>query len=386
MCICVLSEKKNIFKVYLATIRPPDDGFRLGGPGPLTAEAMRKRALRGRHGRGDVLIWGAGDGKKQGDFCNFDGYANSIYTIAVGAASFRGDSPEYSETCASILVVAPSKGAGGAPGITTGDIASFDDGEWKNCTQSARGSDLGAAQVAGVVSLLLGAYPDLSWRDVQGILIQGAQRSILRGQGEEWKSNGAGNSYHPSFGFGLVSAHRSFRYAQNWNRLPPLKALKFERNPSRPLPSNSFIFDSVNVKSNLTVEQVQLSLFTEHPFTGDMRISLISPSGTESLLAPPRGIMNRRIKLDVGVVDHNPRTMDATEATFGQVLPYKPKSFLGFYTPLKKDCHSYPTSSTAEVHILRMPEGETSETCPYVRIARYAQEAGARFFFSLFFY
>ena len=44
------------------------------------------------------------------DYCNCDGYTNSIYTISVSAATALGTQPWYLELCASTLVSTYSSG------------------------------------------------------------------------------------------------------------------------------------------------------------------------------------------------------------------------------------------------------------------------------------
>ena len=59
---------------------------------------------------GLVYIVASGNGGAEGDNCNFDGYANSIYTITIGAVDERGDMPYYAEECASMLASTFSSG------------------------------------------------------------------------------------------------------------------------------------------------------------------------------------------------------------------------------------------------------------------------------------
>ena len=39
---------------------------------------------KGRYGYGNVFVFASGNGGVNGDNCNYDGYANSIYTITIG--------------------------------------------------------------------------------------------------------------------------------------------------------------------------------------------------------------------------------------------------------------------------------------------------------------
>lgn len=40
-----------------------------------------------------------------GDSCAYNGYVNSIYTIAISAVSWDGTIPAYTESCAAIMAV-----------------------------------------------------------------------------------------------------------------------------------------------------------------------------------------------------------------------------------------------------------------------------------------
>lgn len=64
----------DIFSIYSNSWGPKDDGRTLEGPGPLTLKALEDGVTYGRHGLGSIYIWAAGNGAKQGDNCNYDGY------------------------------------------------------------------------------------------------------------------------------------------------------------------------------------------------------------------------------------------------------------------------------------------------------------------------
>jgi len=46
-------------------------------------EALKLAVSRGRFGYGNVFVFASGNGGSV-DNCNYDGYANSVYTITVG--------------------------------------------------------------------------------------------------------------------------------------------------------------------------------------------------------------------------------------------------------------------------------------------------------------
>ena len=70
-----------------------DDAATLVEPGPLAAAALTTAMSSGRNGTGRIFVWSAGDGRAYGDNCNFDGYANSRYGIAVGAVDDTAGTP-----------------------------------------------------------------------------------------------------------------------------------------------------------------------------------------------------------------------------------------------------------------------------------------------------
>lgn len=54
----------------------------------------------------------SGNGGHFKDNCNFDGYANSIFTVTIGAVDELGQMPYYAEQCAAMLAVTYSSGQG----------------------------------------------------------------------------------------------------------------------------------------------------------------------------------------------------------------------------------------------------------------------------------
>ena len=46
--------------------------------------ALKHGVLVGRRGRGSLFVVASGNGGRNDDNCNYDGYANSMYTITIG--------------------------------------------------------------------------------------------------------------------------------------------------------------------------------------------------------------------------------------------------------------------------------------------------------------
>ena len=79
-----------------------------------------------------------------------------------------------------------------------------------NYTSSFNGTSAAAPSVSGGVAVLLGAYPDLTWRDVKHIMANTARkndstRSYTRNGLDQynWNANAAGYSHHYWYGFGI---------------------------------------------------------------------------------------------------------------------------------------------------------------------------------------
>ena len=71
---------------------------------------------QGRDGKGSIYVWAAGNGGSYFDSCAADGYASSIYTIAVGSADEDGRQADYDENCAGKMAVTFSYNSATFPG------------------------------------------------------------------------------------------------------------------------------------------------------------------------------------------------------------------------------------------------------------------------------
>jgi hypothetical protein len=97
--------------IYRYSWGPDDDGQTVDGPHHLASLALRHGVDFGRQGYGSIYVVASGNGGSSGDNCNYDGYANSIFTITIGAVDESGHMPYYGEECASMLAVTFSSGS-----------------------------------------------------------------------------------------------------------------------------------------------------------------------------------------------------------------------------------------------------------------------------------
>uniref|UniRef100_A0A0N4WXL2 P/Homo B domain-containing protein n=1 Tax=Haemonchus placei TaxID=6290 RepID=A0A0N4WXL2_HAEPC len=301
-----LGHNSDYVDIYSASWGPDDDGRTVDGPAKLTRAAFERGIREGRRGKGSVFVWASGNGGKDADSCNCDGYTNSIYTLSISAATENGNIPWYSEACSSTLASTYSSGATGEKMIVTTDLHHA-------CTNTHTGTSASAPLAAGIVALTLEANPDLTWRDLQHIVIRAAKPINLRAG--DWVTNGVGRNVSHSFGYGLMDAGAMVQLARNWTTAPEQHKCR-QFYPSRfksvtPLTTQSFLSYPGSSRTIPHGNRLQLQLYTdgcagspdeqvvylEHvqaiitlkaPKRGDIQIYLTSPSGTRSTLLTKR--------------------------------------------------------------------------------------------------
>ena len=274
---------------------PSDTGTDFEGPGPLMRAALENGARNGRGGLGTVYVWAAGNGRCNSDNVNYDGYASSRYTIAVGASGPDERFGYYSEPGASMLVNAPSSagscGAGGSVGITTTDRTGNNGYVSGDYYAGFSGTSASTPIVSGLVALMLHANPGLGWRDVQHILANTADRIDPGDAG--WQRNGAGRYFDAAYGFGRVNAGEAVKAAIGWTNVPAESGpIDFASFDSVAIPDNSSTgivrFATLNAPPNFVVEHVEVTVDITHEYRGDLELALVSPYGTVSRLIETR--------------------------------------------------------------------------------------------------
>ena len=203
-----LSYDNGDIDIYSNSWGPFDDGNRLEGPGPITVAAIEDSIYNGRSGLGNIYTWAAGNGLEANDNSNYDGYASLRYAIAVAAITHYGDQSWYSEPGANILVTAHSNG--GTPdyeGITTTDITGTGGYSGGDVTHDFGGTSSATPLVSGVIALILESNPDLTWRDIQNILVHSSRKNDANDS--SWSVNGGGLTVSRKYGFGACLLYTS---------------------------------------------------------------------------------------------------------------------------------------------------------------------------------
>jgi len=145
--------------------------------------------------------------------------------------------------------------------------------------------------------LILQANPDLSWRDVQGVLATTSQ--MVDVDDPSWTTNAAGISHSYLYGFGIIDAAAAVAAAQSWKIYSPEAQLLAESGSidvAIPEYPGNAVTSSINLATNgtIVVESVVLYLDLSHSSRGDLEIVLISPSGTESIMHPGQRPENKQ--------------------------------------------------------------------------------------------
>ncbi|BFZ25448.1 hypothetical protein BsWGS_28487 [Bradybaena similaris] len=285
--------KMDVNDVYSCSWGPDDDGRTVDGPHLMAAKALQRGVDFGRRGYGSIYVLASGNGGDNQDNCNFDGYANSIYTVTVGAVDDKGSMPYYAEECASMLGVTFSSGSTNKRDIVTTDWTVAGTG---GCTERHTGTSAAAPLAAAMIALMLQARPCLSWRDVQYIIILTAKMVDVHFAHSQ--RNGAGLSHSHKHGFGLLDSWRLVNAARVWPPVPWLTSYSYNKaNLDLVIPKGKDVsLTVVHVVSEaeirglglFTLENVQLTLTLSHPCRGKIGVTLTSPSGTVSVLAAPR--------------------------------------------------------------------------------------------------
>jgi subtilisin family serine protease len=167
----------------------------------VTADAFDYAETDGRHGRGTVITFAAGNSNE--DITN-DPYTSHAGIVGVAAVDDQGLKPYYSSWGATVDIGAPSNG--GKNGITTVATSS------EAATDPQYDYDFGGTSsacpfAAGVFGLVFSANPDLTAAQARQIVADSATKID-----PVW--GGWADGFSPYYGAGLVNAYRAVRMAE----------------------------------------------------------------------------------------------------------------------------------------------------------------------------
>lgn len=256
----------------------------------ILEDALAISATTGRNGLGNIQVFSGGNGRQFDENSNYAIPSNSRYVIAVAALNHNDRYTEYSEPGANLLVSA--YGGDGPPpdNVTTTTLV----GEGNtptlgsDYTDGFNGTSAAAPMVSGVVALMLEANPSLTFRDVRKILALSARQNDPDDPG--WATNGAGLHINHNYGYGVVDATTAVNLALTWTNLRPEVSFQSGVIPvDTVLERGGTVIGTVNVTRAINVESVEITVNIDNPNRNGLKIMLVSPSGTQSILAEPRG-------------------------------------------------------------------------------------------------
>ncbi|KAK6336506.1 pheromone processing endoprotease [Orbilia brochopaga] len=274
--------------IYSCSWGPPDDGIAMDAPGILIKKAIQQGVQEGRDGRGSIFVFASGNGAANGDNCNFDGYTNSIYSITVGAIDRAGNHPYYSEECSANLVVTYSSGAG-TDAIHTTDVGV------NNCYTMHGGTSAAAPLAAGIFALVIGARPELTWRDMQYLCIEAAVP--VNEDDPDWENTSIGKKFNHKYGYGKIDAQKLVETAKEWKLVKPqawyhspiLHVDHAIPNGAKGLSSTIEVTKEQLANANIArLEHITVTMDLSHTRRGDLDVDLISPKGIKSKIAVQR--------------------------------------------------------------------------------------------------
>lgn len=171
--------------------------------------------------------------------------------------------------------IIPTTDLTGSLGSSTGDY-----------TSSFGDTSAAAPLVSGVIALMLKANPNLTWRDVQYILVTTASQNDPTDS--DWTTNGAGHLVNHKYGFGAIDAYAAVNAARNWTTVAPEVSISsgiINVNQAIPDDDPEGITSTFTISDDIQIESVAVTFDATHTFRGDLKIVLTSPDGTESVLA-----------------------------------------------------------------------------------------------------
>ncbi|MCY4478096.1 MAG: S8 family serine peptidase [Gammaproteobacteria bacterium] len=263
---------------------------------------------------------------------NADPDNNLPYLLAVGGFNADDVRSSYSSAGANLWIVAPAGEDGiDAPAMITTDqhgtergfSGEYDSEELPLAPGHALnpngdyisifgGTSSAAPAAAGAIAVLLGVYPDLTWRDVKHILASTARRidperaqvrAAFNGAPyvaqPAWQTNAAGYGFHNWYGFGALTLDEAVAFAadhapnslgvfreSDW--FPPGAAQ--ELNLAIPDGDGQGVTHTLTVADlpdAANIEAVIVELDIEHSYGSDLGVTVTSPGGTSSVVNAP---------------------------------------------------------------------------------------------------
>ncbi len=261
-------------------------------------QAVQHAVSDGRDGLGTVLVVAGGNGRmmvggeNRGDSSEFHNLPNSRQTIAVGASAADGSVAFFSSPGANLLLAAPGLGLTSASGTAAGSTE----------FATVSGTSFAAPLVSAAVALMLEVNPDLGYRDVQEILALTARPQPGGTANGGAQVNGGGLFHDNDLGFGILDAAAAVRMARYWTSQSTAaneqhRDLAFGPRLNADGHSETLRATAANA-DGFSIDWVELHVTLTDADLAGLRIELIAPSGTHSVIAENLAALGTRSSLD----------------------------------------------------------------------------------------
>ncbi|MCS1408519.1 MAG: Calcium-dependent protease [Verrucomicrobia subdivision 3 bacterium] len=246
-----VTDLMDMFQFQIDKIAVQNHSWGLFAPVQSSIDALSDRGIEnavknGRGGKGVIIVRAGGNGREFLNNVNDEGWAQDPRAIAVGAVRSDGAPTSYSTRGACLLVSAPSgdtaflglattdhQGESGYVSRGRNDLADYLLG-----AAGFSGTSASAPLITGVVALILSVNSDLTYRDVQQILIHSAFHP--RVNDPDIEANGAGFVFSHNTGYGVPDAGFAVELAQVWKNRPEATETSQTKRPNRLIPDAGF--------------------------------------------------------------------------------------------------------------------------------------------------
>jgi len=162
----------------------------------------------------------------------------------------------------------------GYPGSSTGVPRKY--------TDMFEGTSASAAVVTGMLGLLAEAKPDFTLRFAKHLIALTATQVDPSNPG--WTTNAAMRHFHPSYGFGIPDAMAMISASYGYSGVTRLQSRDVIDATVREIAGGSVVEIPLTIAETTPLEEVIIQTDIEHVRPGDLRITLVSPAGTTSVL------------------------------------------------------------------------------------------------------
>lgn len=247
-----------------------------GALGDIEYQAVNTGLSTGRGGMGAIYVMAGGNERDTEQDANAEPMSWMPGIIKVAAVESTTEFADYSSPGECLLVCAPTElhttDWSGVNGVSNGDY------------DTLNGSSASTPLVSGVIALMLSANPNLTWRDVQHILVNSSRK--IDPAHPSWSTNAVGKEFSRDYGFGMVDAQAATQMAVGFQTVPPQVIRTGTDSPGVAIPDNNaaWISRTLNIAQTVITEQVVLTMHIQHDFWRDFRVEVESPAGTVSPL------------------------------------------------------------------------------------------------------